>query len=124
MVPYSFTFTSHIIVTFGLAMVVFILVTFVGLARHGLHFFSYFMPDGVPLWLAPLIIPNEVISYLSRPISLSVRLLANMMAGHTMLKVFAGFTVSLGIFGVATLRITVALTGFEFLVSWLQSSLL
>src|SRR3546814_15445822 len=80
MVPYSFTFTSHIIVTFGLAMVVFILVTFVGLARHGLHFFSYFMPVGVPLWLAPLIIPIEVNSYMSRPISLSVRLSANIMS--------------------------------------------
>ena len=121
MVPYSFTFTSHIIVTFALAFLVFLLVTVVGLARHGMHFFSYFMPAGVPIWMAPIIVPVEVISYLSRPVSLSVRLFANMMAGHTMLKVFAGFTVALGIFGVAPLLINVALTGFEFLVAVLQA---
>ena len=122
MIPYGFTFTSHIIVTFGLAALVFLLVTFVGLARHGMHFFSYFMPSGVPIWMAPIIVPIEVISYLSRPISLSVRLFANMMAGHTMLKVFAGFTVALGVLGGwAPLLINVALTGFEILVAVLQA---
>lgn len=121
MIPYSFTFTSHIIVTFGLAMTVFIAVTLIGLMRHGLHFFSLFMPKGVPVWLAPIIIPIELISYLSRPISLSVRLFANMMAGHTMLKVFAMFTVMLGVLGIAPLIVNVALTGFEFLVAVLQA---
>jgi F-type H+-transporting ATPase subunit a len=122
MIPYGFTFTSHIIVTFGLAALVFVLVTLVGLIRHGMHFFSYFMPSGVPIWMAPIIVPIEVISYLSRPISLSVRLFANMMAGHTMLKVFAGFTVALGVLGGwAPLLINVALTGFEILVAVLQA---
>ena len=122
MIPFGFTFTSHIIVTFGLAALVFVLVTVVGLARHGTHFFSYFMPSGVPIWMAPIIVPIEVISYLSRPISLSVRLFANMMAGHTMLKVFAGFTVALGALGGwAPLLINVALTGFEILVAVLQA---
>ena len=122
MIPYGFTFTSHIIVTFGLAMLVFVLVTLIGLIRHGMHFFTFFMPPGVPLWMAPIIVPIEVISYLSRPISLSVRLFANMMAGHTMLKVFAGFTVALGVLGGwAPLLINVALTGFEILVAVLQA---
>ena len=122
MIPYGFTFTSHIIVTFGLAALVFVVVTGVGLARHGMHFFSYFMPSGVPIWMAPLIVPIEIISYLSRPISLSVRLFANMMAGHTMLKVFAGFTVMLGVLGGwIPLAVNVALTGFEILVAVLQA---
>ena len=122
MIPYGFTFTSHIIVTFGLAALVFVVVTGVGLVRHGMHFFSYFMPSGVPLWMAPLIVPIEIISYLSRPISLSVRLFANMMAGHTMLKVFAGFTVMLGVLGGwIPLAVNVALTGFEILVAVLQA---
>ena len=122
MIPYGFTFTSHIIVTFGLAALVFVVVTGVGLVRHGMHFFSYFMPSGVPIWMAPLIVPIEIISYLSRPISLSVRLFANMMAGHTMLKVFAGFTVMLGVLGGwIPLAVNVALTGFEILVAVLQA---
>lgn len=122
MIPYSFTFTSHIIVTFTLAMVVFVLVTIIGLARHGLKWFSYFMPDGAPIAMSPIIVPIEVISYLSRPVSLSIRLFANMMAGHTMLKVFAGFSVMLGVVGgLGPLAINVALTGFEFLVAFLQA---
>lgn len=122
LIPYSFTFTSHIIVTFALALVVFVLVTVVGLLKHGMHFFSYFFPSGVPGWMAPIIVPIEVISYLSRLISLPVRLFANMMAGHTMLKVFAGFTVALGVLGGwAPLIINVALTGFEVLVAALQA---
>lgn len=122
LIPYSFTFTSHIIVTFAMAVVVFLGVTVIGFAKHGLHFFSMFMPPGVPLWMAPLLIPIEMISYLSRPVSLAIRLFANMMAGHAMLKVFAAFVVPLGILGGwAPLSVAVALTGFEFLVAFLQA---
>lgn len=122
MIPYSFTYTSHIIVTFAMAMVVFIGVTIIALFRHGVKFFGYFMPDGAPILMAPLIIPIEVISYLSRPVSLSLRLFANMMAGHTMLKIFAGFIPLLGILGGwIPLSVTVMVTGFEVLVAVLQA---
>lgn len=121
LIPYSFTFTSHIIVTFAMAITVFVAVTVIGLVRHGTHFFSYFFPEGAPVLMAPLIIPIEVLSYLARPISLSVRLFANMMAGHTMLKVFAGFTIAMGVFGIAPLAVNVALTAFEILVAVLQA---
>ena len=128
MVPYAFTFTSHIAVTFTLAAVVIVIVTIVGLVIHGTHFFSYFLPEGAPPALAPVIIPIEIISYLSRPISLSVRLFANMVAGHVMLMVFATFVVMIGGMGVvgyvgATLpmALNVALVGFEFLVAFLQA---
>ena len=122
MVPYSFTFTSHIIVTFGLAICVFLGVTILGFARHGAHFLSFFVPQGVPWILLPLMIPIEVLSYLIRPVSLSIRLFANMMAGHTMLKVFSGFVIALGFLGGwAPLAVNVALTGFEFLVCFLQA---
>ena len=128
MLPYAFTFTSHIAVTFALAMIVFVLITVVAISIHGMHFFSYFFPEGAPKLLAPLIIPIEVISYLSRPVSLSVRLFANMVAGHVMLKVFATFVVlmgsagAVGIFGAAApLAVNVALVGFEFLVAFLQA---
>lgn len=122
MVPYSFTFTSHIIVTGALALGVFILATLVGIFRHGLHFFTLFVPSGVPIALAPLIAAIEVISYLSRPISLSVRLFANMVAGHTMLKVFAGFSVALGVvLGVLPLVVNVALVGLEIMIACIQA---
>ena len=121
MVPYSFTFTSHIIVTFALAAVVFIGVTILGFVKHGIHFFSFFVPPGAPLVLWPLLIPIEIISYLSRPISLSVRLFANMLAGHTLLKVIAGFIAALGIFGVLPWALVVALTGLEILIAFLQA---
>lgn len=129
MIPYSFTFTSHIIVTFSLAALVFVFVTILAFVKHGMHFFSFFMPHGAPIALAPILIPIEVISYLMRPVSLSIRLFANMMAGHTMLKVFAGFTImmisGLGaagfLVGLLPLAINVALTGFEFLVAFLQA---
>src|SRR5690606_13047316 len=121
MLPYSFTVTSHIIVTFALAALVFVVVTAIGFARHGLGYLKLFVPEGVPMWLMPLIVPIELISYLIRPVSLSVRLFANMMAGHTMLKVFAGFVVSLGIFGFAPLLFTIAFTGLEFVVAFLQA---
>jgi F-type H+-transporting ATPase subunit a len=121
MIPYTFTVTSHIIVTFALAALVFVVVTAIGFARHGLGYLKLFVPEGVPLWLMPLIVPIELISYLIRPVSLSVRLFANMMAGHTMLKVFAGFVVSLGVFGFAPLLFTIAFTGLEFVVAFLQA---
>ena len=125
MVPYSFTYTSHIIVTGVLAMIVFLGATFIGFAKHGLHFFSLFIPKGLPLLLLPLIFCIEFISYLSRPISLSVRLFANMMAGHTMMKIFAGFCVSLlsvaGVASVLPLLVNVALVGFEILVAFIQA---
>lgn len=122
MLPYSFTVTSHIAITFALAMVVFIGVTMIGFAKHGMHFLSLFVPSGVPGWLMPLVVTIEVISYFIRPISLSVRLFANMMAGHTMLKVFAGFVVSLGVLlGWLPLAFVVALTGLELLVAFLQA---
>jgi len=121
MIPYSFTFTSHIIVTFALAAVVFIGVTILGLVKHKMHFFSFFVIPGLPIYMLPLLLPIEIISYLSRPISLSVRLFANMLAGHTLLKVFAGFVVSLGFAGILPLAFIVALTGLEILIAFLQA---
>ena len=121
MLPYGFTFTSHIIVTFVLAIFIFLFVTLLGIFIHGFKFFGLFVPKGVPMLMLPLMVPIEIISYLSRPISLSVRLFANMMAGHTMLKIFAGFVFSLGIFGVAPLIIDVALTALEVLIAILQA---
>jgi F-type H+-transporting ATPase subunit a len=128
LLPYAFTFTSHIAVTFGLAAIVFVLITVVALALHGRKFFGYFFPEGAPIWLAPIIIPVEIVSYLSRPISLSIRLFANMVAGHVMLKVFATFVVVLGGLGaigpfaaVLPLAVNVALVGFEVLVAFLQA---
>jgi F-type H+-transporting ATPase subunit a len=121
LVPYAFTVTSHIIVTFALAAVVFVGVTIIAIARHGMKFFSYFLPPGVPLYMAPLLIPIEVLSYLARPVTLSLRLFANMMAGHTMLKVFAGFVIALGIAGVAPLTVLVGLYMLELIVAVLQA---
>ncbi|SVC58695.1 uncharacterized protein METZ01_LOCUS311549, partial [marine metagenome] len=121
LIPYSFTVTSHIIVTFVFAGVIFVGVTVLGFVRHGLKFFSLFFPPGVPVYLAPLLVPIEFVSYLSRPISLSVRLAANMMAGHTMLKVFAGFVVALGLMGVAPLIFIVLLYALETLIAFLQA---
>ncbi|MBN9488304.1 MAG: F0F1 ATP synthase subunit A [Alphaproteobacteria bacterium] len=122
LVPYSFTPTSHIIVTFSMAIVVFIGVTIIGFARHGLHFLEFFVPKGVPAWLLVILVPIEVISYFVRPFSLSIRLFANMLAGHTMLKVFGGFVVMLGILaGWAPLAFIVALTGLELIIAFLQA---
>ena len=122
MLPYSFTVTSHIIVTFALAAVIFVGVTIIGFVNHGIKYLKLFIPSGVPLFLLPLIVIIEIISYLSRPVSLSVRLFANMMAGHTMLKVFGGFVISLGIIGGwLPLSFTVALTGLEILIAFLQA---
>jgi len=122
MIPYSFTFTSHVIITFAMALTVFIGVTILGFVKHGIHFFSFFVPPGVSIILWPLMIPIEIISYLSRPISLAVRLFANLTAGHTMLKVFAGFVVSLGVVGgFLPFAFVVALTGLELLIAFLQA---
>jgi len=122
MVPYNFTYTSHIIVTFGLAGFIFIAVTLIGIVKHGLSFLKFFVPSGVPLALLPILIPIEIISYFVRPISLSLRLFANMMAGHTMLKVFASFIVLLGIIGGwAPLLLVIVLTGFEIMIAVLQA---
>ncbi|MDA5193373.1 F0F1 ATP synthase subunit A [Govanella unica] len=121
MMPYSFTVTSHIIVTFALAAVVFLLVTIVGFVKHGPKFLKLFVPSGVPIVMLPVITVIEVISYLSRPLSLSVRLFANMLAGHTMLKVFGGFVAALGFFGILPVAFMVALMGLEFVVAILQA---
>ena len=122
MVPYSFTVTSHIIVTFILAALIFVGVTIIGFIKHGFKYLELFVPKGVPILLLPLIIVIELISYLSRPVSLSVRLFANMMAGHTMLKVFGGFVISLGLLGGwLPLGFSVALTGLEILIAFLQA---
>jgi F-type H+-transporting ATPase subunit a len=121
LIPYSFSVTGQIVVTFTLAVFVFILVTIVGFIRHGLHFFHFFLPPGAPLFMAPIIVPIEIISYLSRPISLSIRLFANMMAGHTMMAVFAGFTITLGIFGFLPVAINVAMFALEVIVCALQA---
>lgn len=126
--PYFFTVTSHIIVTFCLAILVIGTVIVYGFAKHGLHFLKLFVPSGVPIVLMPLVVAIEIISFLSRPISLSVRLFANMLAGHITLKVFSGFVVSMSALGIAgtagavlPLAMAVALTGLEVLVAFLQA---
>jgi len=128
MIPYSFTVTTHIIITVSLAMLVFFTVIFYGLWKHGLHFFKLFVPSGVPWYVLPIVVPIEVMSFLSRPISHSVRLFANMLAGHITLKVFASFITMLGAFGflgwlgaTLPLALTVALTALELLVAFLQA---
>lgn len=121
LLPYSFTYTSHIVVTFAMAAVVFIGVTVIGFAKHGLHFLSFLMPSGVPVYMAPLIVPIEILSYFTRPLSLALRLFANMTAGHTMLKVFASFVAALGVFGVVPLALVAALTGLELIIAFLQA---
>ena len=122
LIPGNFTVTSHIIVTFALAAMVWLVATFIGFWTHGLGYLKLFVPEGVPVWLMPVIIPIELISYFIRPISHSVRLFANMMAGHTMLEVFAGFAVMLPWWGkIAPAGFMVAFTGLEFLVAFLQA---
>lgn len=128
LIPYTFTVTSHIIVTVTLAMSVFLTVLIYGFWKNGLHFFNLFVPKGIPIYILPLIVVIEVISFLSRPISHSVRLFANMLAGHITLKVFAGFVTllgSAGIVGIAgavlPLSLVIALTALELLVAFLQA---
>lgn len=131
MIPGGFAFTSHIAVTFSLAAALFVFVTALGFAKHGLHFFHLLLPPGVPVLLAPLMVIVEFISYMARPISLSVRLFANMLAGHILLHVFCGFVGLLGaievlhgfgyVFGLLPLALGVALTALEFFVALLQA---
>ncbi len=128
MFPYFFTVTSHLIITVALALLVFLTVLAVGFYRNGIGFLKLFVPSGVPVVIMPLVVAIEVISFLARPISHSVRLFANMLAGHITLKVFAGFVVSLsgmgalGIFGsILPMVMTVGLTALEFLVAFLQA---
>jgi F-type H+-transporting ATPase subunit a len=126
--PYFFTVTSHIIITFSLALLVIGIVIVYGFAKHGFRFLKLFVPSGVPLVLMPLVVAIEIVSFVSRPVSLSVRLFANMLAGHITLKVFSGFVVSLGAMGVAgmagavlPLAMAVALSALELLVAALQA---
>ena len=128
LIPYAFTVTTHIIITATLAMSVFLTVLVYGFWKHGLHFFNLFVPKGIPIYILPLIVFIEVLSFLSRPISHSVRLFANMLAGHITLKVFASFITllgSAGIIGMAgatlPLAMVVALTALELLVAFLQA---
>ena len=127
-IPYTFTISSHIIVTAALALLVFFTVLVYGFYKNGLKFFKLFVPSGIPIAILPLVVLIEIISFLSRPISHSVRLFANMLAGHITLKVFASFVTMLGAFGIAgwvgavlPLGLTVALTALELLVAFLQA---
>ena len=124
----GFTVTSHIVITAALALLVFFTVIIYGLWHNGLRFFKLFVPSGIPIYILPLIVLIEVMSFISRPISHSVRLFANMLAGHITLKVFAGFIIMLGAFGIGgwigallPLALTVALTALELLVAFLQA---
>jgi F-type H+-transporting ATPase subunit a len=128
LLPYAFTVTSHIAVTFAFAAFIFVLCVIIGIAKHGLHFFSLFVPPQTPILLLPLIVIIELISFLSRPLTLSVRLFANMTAGHILLKVFAGFIISLGLaggllplIGVLPMAMNVALYALELLVAVVQA---
>ncbi|MGC2200905.1 MAG: F0F1 ATP synthase subunit A [Stellaceae bacterium] len=121
MIPYSYTTMSQIIVTFALAAVVFILVTTIGMIRHGFHFLSLFVPSGVPKVLLLILVPIELLSYCIRPFTLSIRLFANMLAGHTMLAIFGGFAASLGVLALFPTAINVLLVALEFLVAVLQA---
>ncbi len=128
LVPYTFTVTSHIIITACLALLVFLTVITYGIYKNGLHFFGLFVPSGVPIYILPLIVFIEVLSFMSRPISHSVRLFANMLAGHITLKVFASFVTLLGGLGIAgiagavlPLALVVALFALELLVAFLQA---
>ena len=121
MIPYSYTVTSQIVVTFALAAVVFIGVTIIGIVRHGFHFLRLFVPQGVPAPLLVLLVPIELLSYCIRPFTLSIRLFANMLAGHTMLAIFAGFAAAVGILGIFPLAIDILLVALEVLVAALQA---
>jgi F-type H+-transporting ATPase subunit a len=129
LIPFGFTVTSHVIITSALALMVFFTVLTYGLMRHGFHFFNLFVPKGVPIYILPMIVAIEILSFLSRPISHSVRLFANMLAGHITLKVFAGFIILLGtglgaigwVGGVLPFAMIVILTALEALVAFLQA---
>ena len=121
MIPYSFTVTSHFAVTVFLALAVFISVTVIGFMKHGTHFFSFFWPSDAPAVMRPFLCIIEVISYFVRPVSHSIRLGANMMAGHAVLKVLGGFVGVMGVFGVLPILGITAMTLLEFVVAILQA---
>ena len=121
MIPYAYTVTSQIVVTFALAAVVFIGVTIIGIVRHGFRFLRLFVPQGVPLVLLLLLVPIELLSYFIRPFTLAIRLFANMLAGHTMLAIFAGFAASIGLLGILPMGIDILLVALEVLVAALQA---
>lgn len=128
MIPYSFTYTSHLAVTAGLALLVFFTVLIIGIARHGFHFFSLFVPPGVPMWLLWLVVLIEIVSFISRPITLSVRLFANMVAGHVLMKVIAGFAIMFASMGgiawigaILPVALNVVMVGFEFFIGFIQA---
>ncbi len=128
MIPYSFTYTSHLAVTAGLALMVFFTVLIIGIARHGFHFFSLFVPPGVPMWLLWLVVLIEIVSFISRPITLSVRLFANMVAGHVLMKVIAGFAIMFATMGgvawlgtILPVAFNIVMIGFEFFIAFIQA---
>jgi F-type H+-transporting ATPase subunit a len=119
--PLSFTFTSQLIVNFALALLVLCIITIIGFIKHGVGFLKLFFPDGIPLWVAPILVPIELISYLARPVSLAIRLFANMVAGHSILKIFAYYTGAIGVFGIFPLIVNMGFIAFELLVAFLQA---
>ena len=121
MLPYGFTVTSHIAVTFGAALTILIFITAYGLFRNGFSFLKIFFPSNTPLWLMPLVSTIEIFAYCARSVSLSLRLSANMIAGHTMMKVIAGLALGAGVFSIFPFTFVVAITAFEFFVSLLQA---
>jgi F-type H+-transporting ATPase subunit a len=121
LIPYSFTVTSQIIVTFALAAIVFIGVTIIGFVKHGAHFLRLFVPEGVPIVLLLLLVPIELLSYFIRPFTLSIRLFANMLAGHTMLAIFGGFAASVGLLAILPVALDAAIFALEVLVAALQA---
>ncbi|BDB96013.1 F0F1 ATP synthase subunit A [Candidatus Hydrogenosomobacter endosymbioticus] len=121
MLPWAFTFTSQVIADFALALAVVVAITVAGIVVNGNKFFRVFLPRNVPIWISPILLPIEIISYFIKPLSLSGRLFVNMTAGHIMLKVFAHFIVSIGVFGVVPLAVAIVLTALEFFVALLQA---
>ncbi len=122
LIPFSFAPTSHIIVTFGMGATVFLGITVIGLIKQGpVGFFKHFIPEGLPIWIAPLMLVIELVSYLSRPFSLGIRLAANMAAGHTLMQVMAAFVAPLAFFGILPVAFLIFMTGFEFFVAILQA---
>ncbi len=128
MLPYSFTYTSHLAVTAGLALLVFFTVLVVGIIRHGFHFFHLFIPPGVPAWLLWLVVLIELVSFISRPVTLSVRLFANMVAGHVLMKVIAGFAIMFASMGglawagsLLPIAFNIVMIGFEFFIAFIQA---
>ena len=119
--PYSFTATSHIVITLALGLLAVGTVTVIGFIKHGAGFLKLFAPSGLPGWLMPLLVPIEVVSYLIRPFSLAVRLFANMVAGHMVIKVFASFVVLMGVFGILPFSLMVAINALELLIAFLQA---